>query len=208
MKISHKLTFGFVSVALLVTVVGYISINASQKALKESIGEQSSALASEMLKNIDKSIYTRIESFQEYSKDSITQQIISISNKEFENFDDIQAYLNEKDGQWTSTPKQEVTPFMQGLIDNELSKELREKLSFYEEKYGYQVFGEVFVTNKYGANIAQSGKTTDYYQADETWWQKAKEDGLYVADVEYDDSAGVYSVDICLRIDGEHGNFL
>jgi len=208
MKISQKLTLGFLSTALLVAVVGYISIDASQKALQESIGEQSAALAAKMLEHIDRCIYNRIETFQEYSKDLITQRVISESNEEFEKLDNIQAYISEKDREWTSVPKEEVTAFMQKLINNELSEELREKISFYEAKYGYRVFGEVFVTNKYGANTAQTGKTTDYYQADEQWWQMAKKDGLYVADVEYDRSANVYSTDICIRIDDRKGNFL
>ena len=56
--------------------------------------------------------------------------------------------------------KSSVT-FMQKLISSELSEELREKAEFYEEKHGQRVFGEVFVTNRYGGNIAQTGKTTD-----------------------------------------------
>ena len=32
---------------------------------------------------------------------------------------------------------------------------------------------EFFVTDKYGALVASSNKTTDFYQADEAWWQKA-----------------------------------
>ena len=208
MRIRQKLILGFVSIALLIAVVGYISVSKSQKVLQESIGEKSTAFAAKMLEHIDRCIYSRIETFQQYSRDLIAQRVISESNKEFEKLDNIQAYISEKDREWTSAPKEEVTAFMQKLINNELSKELREKIKFYEGKYGYRVFGEVFITNKYGANDAQTGKTTDYYQADEQWWQMAKKDGLYVADVEYDRSANVYSTDICLRIDDEAGDLL
>ena len=41
-----------------------------------------------------------------------------------------------------------------------------------------------------------------------TWWQRAVRDGVYVTDVNFDDSAGIYSVDICLRIDEEDGDTL
>ncbi len=208
MKLSQKLILGFVSVASLVALVGYIAVGASQKALQKSIGESSTVLATKVLDHIDRSVYGRIETFQEYSRDLIAQQLISESNRAFEKLDDIQAYIDEQDQQWTSVPKEEVTPFMRQLMDNELSEELIEKIGFYEEKYGYKVFGEIFVTNKYGANAAQTGKTTDYYQADEQWWQIAKKHGLYVADVGYDRSADVYSTDICIRIDDEAGNFL
>lgn len=64
--------------------------------------------------------------------------------------------------------KDEVTPFMQLLINNELSGNLREKfIGFGEKEYGCRVFSEIIITNKYGANAAQTEKTTDYYQADE-----------------------------------------
>ena len=97
---------------------------------------------------------------------------------------------------------------MQELMNNKLSKELKEKIEFYEEKYGYKIFGEIFITNKYGANTAQTGKTSDYRQDDEEWWQRAEKDGLYVGDVEYDESAATCSVAIGMRIDDEDGNFV
>jgi hypothetical protein len=208
MRIIHKLILGFLVVALLVGLIGYISIEASQKTLQKTIGEDSTLLAVKMLEHIDRSIYNRIETVQEYCRDLIIQKVVAGSNKEFEKLDDIQACIDQKDCEWTSMPKEEITPFMQELIKTELSEKLREKLEFYEEKYGYKVFGEIFVTNKYGANVAQTGKTSDYYQADEEWWHKAKKNGLYVGDVEYDESADVYSTEICIRIDDGAGKFL
>ena len=94
------------------------------------------------------------------------------------------------------------------LVQSKISRDLREKIEFYEEKYNFSLFGEIFVTNKYGANIGQTGRTSDYYQADEEWWQNGKKDGLYVCDVEYDESANVYSIDIVIRIDDKNGNFI
>jgi len=208
MRIIHKLILGFLVVALLVGLVGYISIEASQKTLQKTIGEDSTLLAVEMLEHIDRSIYNRIETVQEYCRDLIIQKVVAGSNKEFEKLDDIQACIDQKDCEWTSMPKEEITPFMQELINNELSEKLKEKLKFYEKKYGYKVFGEIFVTNKYGANVVQTGKTSDYYQADEKWWQETKRNGLYVGDVEYDESADVYSTDICVRIDDGAGKFI
>jgi len=208
MRIRHKLILGFLVVALLIWVVGYLAVNASQKALQESIEESSAFLAAATLDRIDRGIYNRIEEFQTYPAALTLQEVAKESNKKFESLDDIQSYIEQKDKEWTSAPKETVTAFMQELIGNRLSKELRNRLKFYEEEYGYQVFGEVFVTNKYGANAAQTGKTTDYRQDDEEWWQMAKKNGLYVGDVELDSSAGVYSTNIGIRVDDENGNFL
>lgn len=208
MRIGVRLILGFLTIALLVGVIGYISIDISKKALQGSIGERSVVLAQERVNRIDRNIYDKIEEFIAYSNSLMSQEACIESNKEFEKFGNIQDYINEKDREWTSAPKEEITPLMQELINNKLSEELREKTKFYEKRYGYRVFGEVFVTNRYGANIAQTGKTTDYYQADEEWWQKAKEDGLYVGDVEYDESTGIYSIPVGIRINDEDGDFL
>ena len=208
MKINYKLTLGFLVVTFLIWVVGFFAVKVSQKALQKSIEEDTLSLAVGILDKIDRNIYSRIEDFMGYSKDLILQETVLESNQRFGELGDVQAYINKRDQEWTSVPKNEVTAFMQQLINNKLSRELREKLKFYEDKYGYKVFGEVFFTNKYGANVAQSGKTTDYRQDDEEWWQEAKKNGLFVRDVEYDESAGVYSTDIGIGIDDENGNFI
>ena len=70
------------------------------------------------------------------------------------------------------------------------------------------MFGEIFVTNKYGVNIGSTGRTSDYYQADEEWWQNGKKYGLNVSDINYDESADIFSIDIIARIDDENGEFI
>ena len=207
-SIGQKLTWGFLTVAVLIGVVGYISVNTNQKALQKAIGESSVLLARETLDKIDRNIYNRIEGLQAYSKDLLLQEALIESNQEFENLGNIQAYIAEKDKEWTSAPKKETTPFMREIINNKLSQELVEKIEFYEEKYGYKVFGRISVANKYGANFAQTQKTTDYRHDDKECWQNVKKDGLYVGDVKYDESLDIYAIDICIRINDENGNFL
>jgi len=208
MKLQQKLILSFLSIILLVALDGYLSVNASQNALRKSIGEDSVILSVEMLEQIDRSIYHRMVSVMELCCDSITQKAAILSNEEFEKLDDIPAFLEQKDNEWTAVPKNEITPFMQKLLNHDLSQILKQKQNFFEKEYGYKVFAEIFVTNQYGANVAQTNKTTDYYQADESWWQTAQKNGLYVSNVEYDRSAAVYSTDICLRINDQNGNFL
>jgi hypothetical protein len=59
--------------------------------------------------------------------------------------------------------------------------------------------------------VASTNLTTDYYQADEPWWQKAYGDGLdgtiHVSNVHYDLSAKVHGMNVAVPIqvgDGEH----
>src|SRR3989338_5131822 len=208
MKIIYKLIIGFMAVISLIWAVGYFAINSSQKALQKSIIDNSILLSDEIMDKIDRDIYNRIEIFREYGRDLILQKAVLESNKEFAGLDNIQGFIEEQDREWTSAPKETITPFMHKLINNHLSQELREKMEFYEESYGHKIFSEIFVTNKYGANAAQTNKTTDYRQDDEEWWQSAKKDGLYVRDIAYDESTEVYSTDIGISINDRHGNFI
>lgn len=78
---------------------------------------------------------------------------------------------------------------------------LKEELVFKDE------FSEVFFTDANGFNAAVTDRTSDFVQSDEEWWQEAWAEGISVSDVEFDDSAGVFSVDISIRIDDpETGN--
>ncbi|MBN2594272.1 MAG: PAS domain S-box protein [Sedimentisphaerales bacterium] len=207
MKIRQKLILGFVGIASLVGVVGIICINVSQKALQKSIGESSVTLADETMDKIDRNIYYIIKEFQGFCSDLILKETIAKSNQEFEELENLQKYIYEQNNEWISAEKGTTTPLMRELLNNKLSEELREKIRFHKEKYGYNVFVEASVTNKYGANAALTEKTSDYRQDDELWWENAREDGLYVSDVEYDESSGIHSTVIAIRSDDEEGNF-
>jgi methyl-accepting chemotaxis protein PixJ len=62
-------------------------------------------------------------------------------------------------------------------------------------------FGEAFFTDENGFNVALTNPTSDFVQRDENWWKTAWENGISVGEVEFDDSAGIWSVDISVRID-------
>jgi len=207
MKIRQKLILGFAGIASLVGVVGIMCVNTSRRALQKSIGESSVALAVETMDKIDRNIYYTIEEFQAYCSDLVLQETITKSNREFEKLENIQGYIDEQNNAWISAERGATTPLMEELLNNKLSEELREKTGFHEKKHGYKVFGEVFVTNKYGANTALTEITSDYKQDDELWWEKAREDGSYISDVEYDESSGIYSTTIAIRSNDNEGNF-
>ena len=68
---------------------------------------------------------------------------------------------------------------------------------------------ETFITDRYGATIASTQRLSDYYQADEDWWQAAWNNGsgaLYISEPELDASINVLSLLIALPIIGEDGS--
>lgn len=90
--------------------------------------------------------------------------------------------------------------FLSDLLGNSTSR----FLSDYSRAAGG--FRELIVTDRYGRLVAASGKTTDYFQADEPWWRVAFLEGNgqpYVSDVEYDESVGLWSIQIAEPIRDE-----
>ena len=208
MKLAHKLTAGAILAALLIWVVGLYAVTVSRRALEDSIEHSSKMLATNLMDEVDRAIHAAIDDWLIYSASPLVQRTLKASNQEFEKLQDVQAYIDRQEEHWRAEPKETVTPFMKGLVASELSEAIRIRLDAFERDEGYGAYGEVFLTNRYGANAAQTGKTTDYRQDDEQWWVRAREDGVYVADVQYDESAAVYSTDICVRVDDDNGDFL
>jgi len=164
-----------------------IALNISQNALKKSIEKNSGFLAAETLDKINRTIYMRYEEILACFTDRSIKKVLLSSNKVFDQMPDAEGYIIGEDKKWVSVEKDTITSFMKAIIDSELSASLRDLIVMLKKRYGYEVFGEIFVTNQYGVNIAQTGKTTDYYQGDEDWWAKAASEGLFIGDVEYDE---------------------
>jgi len=209
MKINVKLLGGFLLVVLCIAALSFYSANTAQRSLKDSIGKNTVFLAEEMLIKMDQNIFINIENLQRSTKDILLQKIVSESNKKIEKSDSIAEYIEIKDKEWGPTQKDEVAPFMQELIDNELSESLKRKfVTFYFNKRGVKVFPEVLIANKYGATIALTGKTIDYRQDDDKWWQVAKEKGYYVGNAEYTERLGTNVIPIGIRIDDQEEKFI
>lgn len=209
LSIRTKLVLAFFLILFATVAFELYLLFITQSVLRQTVGQDSVSLAVDTIGRIDKDIYLKIEEIQLYSQDVSLESALKESNKAFDGLENADMYIREQDEEWTSAPKDAVTPFMRELIASSLSDTLRrEFIGFWDRKYGYQIYGEAFITNKYGANIAQTGKTSDYWQADEEWWKEAKRKGFYVSGFEYDESAKAWSMPISVRIDDAQGNFL
>jgi len=190
-------------------VMAMYSITASQNFIQQSVGQSSVLLAETTAKFIEFGVSIKIDDLTDYSKTDVVQKALLKSNREFGELEDIQGYITQQEDDWRSVPAETITPFMQSLISNELSEDIRKNfVDKINPKTGHSTFAEMFLTNEYGANVAQSGKTTDYRQDDEDWWQKAKANGINIGKAEYDESAKTEVIPIGIKITDENGNFV
>jgi len=206
--IRTQVTAIFLLVTGIFVIFSTFSITTGQDFIQESVGQSSLLLAQDMARFIDIGVSDNIDDLIIFSKTDIVQKTLLESNQEFDNLSDIQSYIDQQDDAWVSTPYETITPFMQSLISNELAEGL--KKNFVEKinpRTGHSVFSELFLTNEYGTNVAQSGKTTDYRQDDEDWWQKAKANGISIGKTEYDESTKTDIISIGIKITDEDGDF-
>ena len=61
-------------------------------------------------------------------------------------------------------------------------------------------FAEMLITERHGFNVITSERASDFVQRDETWWQRAVEDGLYEGEAKYDSSASAAALEIDVAI--------
>jgi signal transduction histidine kinase len=193
-----------------VAAIGQFAAVHSQRTLREAVRAGWEAVAAETMDKIDRCIQRRIEDLQVYARVQRLQEALAESNERFDRMADPLGHIHELDEKWMASPEHVLSPWMHALLDAGLSETLRKEVEiedFYRRQYGYTLFGEVFVTNKHGANVAQTGWTSDYYQADEAWWHRARERGTYVGDIAYDESARILSLELAVAVTDARGDF-
>ena len=144
------------------------------------------------------------------------REIIVKSNEIFSEMDSVKEYIDSVEKQWKSSGNKGDDPASSDYIsyeiteitDNHVSEMLRDIVSSDQESENKFKYAEIFVTNSYGVNVAQTEKTSDYMQADETWWKEARENGVFVHEGYFDDSAEVYATEIAMAIVDDEGNFI
>ena len=94
------------------------------------------------------------------------------------------------DAKWLSAT--DADPFIKQVSSNSCASQLKEFQSRRTE------FVEIFVTDNIGLNICQTNKTSDYYQADETWWSETfnARGQSHHGPLQYDESAQTFGIAI------------
>ena len=70
---------------------------------------------------------------------------------------------------------------------------------------------ETFLTDRFGGTIASTEQLSDYYQADEEWWQAAwngGQGGIYLSEPELDESTGEVSILVATPMRDESGDVI
>lgn len=111
-----------------------------------------------------------------------------------------QAQIEQKDVRWRRTRGVD-DPLIKEYMNNPCADLLRQAQQR-EPRYV-----ELFVMDDKGCIVAESNKTSDFWQGDEAKWRECYNGGngrVYVGDVEYDQSTRLYVIQISVPINYEH----
>ncbi|MEE8402402.1 MAG: HAMP domain-containing protein, partial [Candidatus Hydrothermarchaeaceae archaeon] len=200
MKIVYKFLLIFLAISLLpLMVLATISLDTAQKTMQDSIKSNLELSFNEKAHTIDMVMRERVSETEAIANihevlDAVTEANLAYSGKSEE---EIQSHINQIDEEWIASKGKTETA--DRILNNELSEILK---SIKERKPGK--IGEIIVTDERGATVAMTATLSDYFQADEMWWEESFKGKTFLDDRGFDESVGGLVVGVVIPI-YEHG---
>ena len=208
MRIITKLTLAFLGVALVVLLLGLFASSTSTRVLEKITIQNYALTAKELDHDINSKISERIADLQIFSRSSTYIEGLKKSNQNFAKTGNIQRYIANRGKSQISTSSLKNTLLFEGPGIRALSKNLGEEIKAYQEQYGYKIYNEMSLINKYGFNVAESKKTTRHYLANEKWWNEAIKKDFYIGNTEHNDGLGSCVMPVYIKIKDNNKAFL
>ena len=194
------------SVAIVALASAGLLYFAGSAIIMNMLGREYSQIASSLNINVIDALEGEIEDVKTYTMRFLWKDIIAESNSRYEGMDaeSIRLKLFDMDKIWIAAKPGD--PILKEYLENRVS------LGAMDILRSRPNISEIFITDKYGGLVAASDKTSDFYQADEEWWQKAYNGGkgdLYVSDIEFDESSKGWVISIAVPIrDSKNGEII
>ncbi|MFK5881457.1 MAG: ATP-binding protein [Sulfurospirillum sp.] len=205
MKLRHKVTL-IVSIISILSIVFMIALY-SMFLFQEKIKETKSRLvqnSKDLTFNIQSNLLGALDVVKTLQSAYVVKNYLLQSDKNYSNMDDKrrEEKIKRLNRRWMNAIDKN-DPFVQKYINNKLSSYLR-----VQKEVLPGVYGEIFVTNKYGAMIATTDKLTTLAHAQKYWWKECYDYGagkVFFDDRGFDESVGGYVLGIVVPIkkDGE-----
>lgn len=190
------ITVTVLMVSLAVIIVATAIGRLSRTAIIERTGENLQTLAQAEALAVGELLFRETATLRTLAFNDQLRQSVQEQNESYRGDDsEISAEIERLDQQWINSVDEStlITAVLQNGATNELSQ--------YQQVWVNNA--EVFITDRYGALVASTNRTSDYYQADEAWWQAAYNNGtgdFYFGEPEFDESSGVNAINIALPL--------
>ena len=204
MKILYLLVISITILFLTYAIHNYFTYDVAINETKKSTTLRILAQSNNIMIDLDKYIDNRLTNFQDLAQIDQIKEAAKESNVEFENLADKKIST----GNIEDKLKNIETPFFSEISNSDLPDELKNLINLYKNEYDYDVVNELYVTNKYGFNIALGSGTLDYRQDDEVWWPTVKNNNFYIGNLSYYEKYHDYAMIMAFPILDENGEFI
>ncbi len=189
-------------IGLALGITTYVNARTFQTELREKIGAEFETLASAQMNHLADILSEQLTILQSIALSDAVKQEAEAANERY-NGDAaaIEAQLLAVDEQWQAAS--DDSQLVQSIV-NPQSNEIAFQLLDYAESFPDHV--EILLTDRYGGLLAATGRTSDYYQAEEAWWQaiyNGGEGAFYIGQPEYDGSTGYTALNMAVPIVSE-----
>ena len=200
MKFSNKLSFAILATGLIVLIISSFTLyNFSYNTIINSQFMYTKSIADEISDDINILLFEKVKTALTLANTPIIKKALETSNL---SYSDLSAEkrkesikrLNEK---WIST-KDPADNFILKFTDNNVSAFLKEQQRILKGEYG-----EIFLTNKFGALVASTAKLSTLAHGHKYWWLGSYHNGegaIFFDDCGYDDSVGGYVLGLVVPI--------
>lgn len=203
LPITVKVTLFICSVTLVVTGVAFfLGYQWGAGVLSNTLEQNQLNVSALTLRYLAEMFEKKVSLLEGYALSPAWVQALKKANfrNDLDVRQDIQETLLLLDKKWFKEGKNE--PLVKDRLEKARTLGLRNLMDIDSD------IVEIFLTDKYGGLVACSQKTSDFYQADEAWWQAAFNEGkgdIFVGDFSFDESAGLWSFAIALPVLEESG---
>ncbi len=199
MKLVYKIGFSFWGAICMIIFSGFLLRGFVIRDMHDTVLEKSVTISQEIMTEISRHIGNRLDEFTTLSFTSKIKSAVLASDEAYSQKVNIQEEIDRIDQSWRNYDPQ-IDSVVNDILQQPLSKEFAQIIQFYAQKYDYLLISEIFLTNKYGAVIAMSGRTSDFRQNDESWWQASIKNGWYISDFDKDQSSDTFACTIGIAI--------
>ncbi len=200
MKLSSKLSVTILIIGLSFMALSSLAIfKLSYESILKSQLAYTKNIAKEVANDLDLLLAEKVKTGQTLANAHVIKTALEMSNQSFGSLSEAKRkesiqLQNEK---WKST-KDPQDSLVLKFTDNEVSRFLKGQQKLIKGEYG-----EIFLTNKYGALIASTSKLSTFAHGHKYWWLGAHNKGegaIFFDDRGYDDSVGGYVLGLVVPV--------
>ncbi len=200
MKFSNKLSFVILITGMVILILSSLTVyKFSYDSMIKSEFIHTKYTADKVSDDIDQLLSEKVKTAMTLANTPIIKNALETSILTYANLSDEKRKESIKllNAKWKST-KDPTDSFILKFTDNKVSRFLKEQQTILKGEYG-----EIFLTNKFGALVASTAKLSTFAHGHKYWWLGSYNDGegaVFFDDRGYDDSVGGYVLGLVVPI--------